>query len=71
MAAHQALGCFGATRTDMILRGEEVFVLEVNTLPGMTGTSLLPNSAATAGISFDDLVDWIAQEALTRHAEKT
>lgn len=71
LAAHQALGCCGATRTDMILRGEEVFVLEVNTLPGMTGTSLLPNSAATAGISFDDLVDWIAQEALTRHAEKT
>ncbi|HMS55755.1 MAG TPA: D-alanine--D-alanine ligase [Fimbriimonadaceae bacterium] len=70
LSAHNALGCSGASRTDMIIRGNEVFVLEVNTLPGMTGTSLLPNSAATAGISFDDLVDWIVQEALTRHGKK-
>lgn len=70
LRCHQALGCAGATRTDMMIRGDEVFVLEVNTLPGMTGTSLLPNSAAAAGISFDDLVDWIAKDALTRHAQK-
>lgn len=71
LRSHQALGCSGATRTDMMIRGDEIFVLEVNTLPGMTGTSLLPNSAAAAGISFDDLVDWIAQDALQRHAKTT
>lgn len=70
LQAHQALGCAGATRTDMIIRDGEPFVLEVNTLPGMTGTSLLPNSASAAGMSFDDLVDWIAQDALKRHAKK-
>lgn len=69
LRCHRALDCLGATRTDMIVRGQEFFVLEVNTLPGMTGTSLLPNSAATAGLSFDDLVDWIAQEALKRYAK--
>mgnify|MGYP001764740140 CR=1 FL=1 len=67
--AHRALGCEGLTRTDMIVRGEDVVVLEVNTLPGLTGTSLAPNSAAAAGLSFSDLVEWIVQEALARHAQ--
>ncbi|HZH98025.1 MAG TPA: D-alanine--D-alanine ligase, partial [Fimbriimonadaceae bacterium] len=71
LQAHRALGCEGATRTDMIVRGEDIFILEVNTLPGMTGTSLLPNSAQAAGIPFEDLVDWILQDALRRHGAKT
>jgi len=71
LKAHRTLGCQGATRTDMIIRGDEIFILEVNTLPGMTPTSLLPNSARAAGISFEDLVDWIVQDALVRHAQKT
>lgn len=71
LRAHRALNCAGATRTDLIIRDGEPFVLEVNTLPGLTGTSLLPNSARAAGISFEDLVDWIVQDALKRHAEKT
>jgi len=72
LAAHRAMGCQGATRTDMMIRSEtnEIFILEVNTLPGMTGTSLLPNSAKAAGISFPDLCDWIAQDALRRHGAK-
>lgn len=72
LAAHQAMGCEGATRTDMMVRRDpdELFILEVNTLPGMTGTSLLPNSARTAGISFPDLCDWIVQDALRRHGAK-
>ncbi len=70
--AHAAMGCEGATRTDFIVRNNvDPVVLEVNTLPGMTGTSLLPKSAQTAGMSFEDLVDWIAQDALKRHAAKT
>jgi D-alanine--D-alanine ligase len=64
---HEILGCRGATRTDMIIRdphgAAEIFVLEVNTLPGLTGTSLLPNSARAAGIDFDTLCDMIVEEA--------
>jgi D-alanine--D-alanine ligase len=72
--AHNALGCEGATRTDMIVQTPyetaEPVVLEVNTLPGMTATSLLPNSAKAAGIGFDDLVEWILEDALRRHGTK-
>lgn len=64
--AHRLLGCEGATRTDMIVCGSEVFVLEINTLPGMTRTSLLPNSAAAAGIDFDTLCERLVRDALTR-----
>ena len=72
LQAHRALGCAGATRTDAIVRdpdGEaEIVVLEVNTLPGMTATSLLPNSAQAAGIPFDDLCERLVKEAISRHA---
>ncbi len=79
LKAHRALGCQGATRTDMIVRNvtpnpqssilnPEILVLEVNTLPGMTATSLLPNSAKAVGIEFDDLVQWLVEDALKRHA---
>ena len=57
VAAHRALGCRGASRVDFRLdeRGRAQ-LLEVNTIPGMTETSLLPKAAAAAGIVFDDLV---------------
>lgn len=74
LAAHQALGCEGATRTDMIVRDGgrgEIVVLEVNTLPGMTATSLLPNSAASMGISMPELCEWIALDAMRRYAQAT
>jgi D-alanine-D-alanine ligase len=57
IAAHQALSCRGYSRTDMILRKDKIFVLETNTIPGMTATSLLPLAAKTAGISFSGLLD--------------
>ena len=66
MAAHRALGCEGATRTDMIIQGDELFVLEVNTLPGMTKTSLLPNSARSAGTSFVELCRRLVEDAQNR-----
>jgi D-alanine-D-alanine ligase len=51
-----AAGCSGAPRVDMIVAdGGEPVILEINTIPGMTETSLLPKAAAAAGISFDDL----------------
>jgi UDP-N-acetylmuramate--L-alanine ligase len=74
LRSHRALNCRGATRTDMIVRdpdgtGEPV-VLEVNTLPGMTSTSLLPNSAREAGIEFEALVQWLVEDALARQDQK-
>ena len=64
LAAHQALGCRGATRVDMILdKKGRLFVLEVNTIPGMTETSLLPDAARAAGYSFNTLVLSILRDA--------
>ncbi len=58
LAAHQALSCSGATRSDVIVtEAGEVFLLEVNTLPGMTATSLLPKIAAGRGIDFPALCE--------------
>jgi D-alanine-D-alanine ligase len=63
--AHQALGCTGATRVDMMVtEGENEYVLEVNTLPGMTMSSLLPKAAAAAGIPFGELLHRLVQLAL-------
>ena len=55
---HQTLGCRGMSRTDMIITAEgRIYTLEVNTIPGMTPTSLLPRSAEAAGYSFAQLLD--------------
>jgi len=66
--SHLALGCDGLSRVDMILRGREVYVLEVNTIPGMTETSLCPQQAVAAGIGFGGLLDRIIDLALARKA---
>ncbi len=64
VAAHQSLGCRGATRVDMILDNKNrLFVLEVNTIPGMTETSLLPEAAKASGYSFNKLVLAILKDA--------
>jgi len=56
VSAHKALGCFGCSRTDIILSGKDIpFILEVNTIPGLTATSLLPKAAKAAGINFNEL----------------
>ena len=55
--AHHALFCRGYSRTDMILRDGEIYVLETNTIPGMTATSLLPQAAQKAGMNFSRLLD--------------
>ncbi len=62
--AHQAIGCAGATRVNLLVTEDEnEYVLEVNTLPGMTPTSLLPKIAAGAGIDFATLCDEILRGA--------
>ena len=66
--AHAALGCRGVTRSD--LRYDDIkkvlALLEVNTQPGMTPTSLVPEQAAHLGIGFDQLVLWITEDAYAR-----
>jgi len=61
---HRALRCRGMSRVDMLVLGEQVWVLEANTIPGMTPTSLLPRSAAAAGIPFPRLLDRLIELAL-------
>ena len=55
--AHEALFCRGYSRTDMIIHQDEIYVLETNTIPGMTATSLFPQAAAKAGMDFTRLLD--------------
>ncbi len=66
LAAHGALGCRGVSRADFRYddRGTgELVCLEINTQPGMTETSLVPELAAYAGITFDELVRWMVEDA--------
>jgi D-alanine-D-alanine ligase len=61
--AHAALGCRGVSRADLRFDGERLYMLEVNTQPGMTRTSLVPEQAEHAGVSFPELVTWLVEEA--------
>lgn len=62
--AHRALHLKGYSRTDMILKGDDIFILETNTIPGMTRTSLLPLAAKTAGMPFSRLLDRLIELAM-------
>jgi D-alanine-D-alanine ligase len=70
--AHQALGCEGYSRSDFIVpEGEdEPVFLETNTLPGLTPRSLLPKSAAAAGIDYRTLCLWITASGIARSAQR-
>jgi D-alanine-D-alanine ligase len=59
--AHEALGCRGVSRADLRYDGETVYLLEINTQPGMTHTSLVPEQAAHVGLSFEELVSWMVE----------
>ena len=62
---HRTLGCRGMSRTDMIIIPDgQIYTLEVNTIPGMTPTSLLPRSAEAAGYTFAQLLDRLIALAL-------
>lgn len=63
---YNAIGCRGFGRVDFLLRGNEIFVLEINTIPGLTPTSLLPKAAASAGMTYTKLLDKIIKLALTK-----
>ena len=61
--AHDVLGCRGVTRSDFRFYNNKFYLLEINTQPGMTKLSLVPEIANYKGISFEDLVDWIVKNA--------
>ncbi|QJA06544.1 D-alanine--D-alanine ligase [Thermosulfurimonas marina] len=64
LRAHQALRLRHYSRTDLLLVEGEIYLLETNTIPGMTETSLLPLAARAAGLSFEDLVERLLEMAL-------
>lgn len=64
LTAHRALQLKGYSRTDMIISNDDIYVLETNTIPGMTPTSLLPQAAAAAGLDFSALLDRLIELAL-------
>ncbi len=66
---HQIIGASGMSRTDMILSYDDakLYVLEINTIPGLTPISLLPQGAKAIGLSFPQLLDKIIQAAFNRH----
>ncbi len=68
LEAHNALGIMGYSRTDMIISESdgEIFLLETNTIPGMTITSLFPQAAKVAGLSFSELLDRLIESALRK-----
>lgn len=68
--AHQALFLKGYSRTDFILCDTELTVLETNTIPGMTATSLFPQSAQVAGYSFTELLDKLIQLSIKEHTKQ-
>jgi D-alanine-D-alanine ligase len=67
------LGCHGYARVDLMLAegGEDLVLLEVNVVPGLTETSLLPQAADAAGIGFDELIERILESAFSRRAPAT
>lgn len=66
LTAHKILGCSGVSRTDMIYKDDKLFVLETNTLPGLTRNSLLPKAFKAAGGSYPQMLDQLIQTALSR-----
>ena len=66
--AHEVLGCRGVTRTDFRFDEEHegLVVLEINTQPGMTPLSLVPEMAQASGMTFDDLINWLMEDASCR-----
>lgn len=72
VAAHKALGCRGASRSDFIVKADGTpVILETNTIPGMTESSLLPDSARRDGIEFPQLCKMFVEWALEAYAERS
>lgn len=68
LKAHKILNCNGMSRSDFILKNSRFYILETNTIPGMTETSLLPQAAKVAGIDFPSLLDTIIAAGLRKNS---
>ena len=66
LKAHKIIGCKGVTRSDFKFYRNKFYLLEINTQPGMTKLSLVPEIAKYKGISFIKLIDWILKDATTK-----
>ena len=66
LKAHNVIGCKGVTRSDFKFHKNKFYLLEINTQPGMTKLSLVPEIAAHAGMSFIKLIEWILKDASTK-----
>ena len=64
--AHKLIGCRGVTRSDFKFYNNKFYLLEINTQPGMTKLSLVPEIAQYKGISFKNLIEWILKDASTK-----
>ena len=63
LKAHNILACRGVSRSDFRMDGDDIYILETNTQPGMTPFSLVPEQAKYMGMSFEDLVKWMVEDA--------
>ncbi len=63
LKAHNILGCRGVSRSDFRMNGDDIYILETNTQPGMTPLSLVPEQAKQMGIDFEELVIWMVEDA--------
>jgi D-alanine-D-alanine ligase len=70
LEVYELLGCSGFARVDLMLENDDLYVLEANTIPGLTETSLLPQAADAAGIGFDELIGRILHSAKA-HADRS
>jgi D-alanine-D-alanine ligase len=66
LKAHKKIGCRGVTRSDFKFYKNKFYLLEINTQPGMTKLSLVPEIAAYKGVSFYKLINWILKDASTK-----
>ena len=66
LKAHKVIGCKGVTRSDFKFYKNKFYLLEINTQPGMTKLSLVPEIADYKGISFINLIEWILKDASTK-----
>jgi D-alanine-D-alanine ligase len=68
--AYRAIGAEGFARVDFLLRGDDVFLSEINTIPGFTPISLFPTMPSSGGYSFEDVVEKVLALAVERHAAR-
>ncbi len=66
LKAHKVIGCKGVTRSDFKFYKNKFYLLEINTQPGMTKLSLVPEIAAYNKISFKELIEWILKDASSK-----